>query len=129
MAVTRSLAAFVPASLVEERIQEAMRRGDFDDLPGAGRPLELDDDALVPPEVRIGYRILKNAGFLPPELLERREIADLEASIAGLADVEERKRALAKLAVLRMRLGARRGGGLARNACYARRILERLAGG
>jgi hypothetical protein len=126
--VSHSLAAFVPASLVEERIQEAMRRGDFGDLPGAGKPLELDDDALVPPEVRIGYRILKNAGFVPPEILERREIAALEASIDGLADLEERKRALAKLAVLRMRLGARRGGGLSRNAYYARRIIEKLAG-
>lgn len=124
-----ALASFVPAALVEERIQEAIRRGDFDDLPGAGRPLELDDDALVPPEVRIGYRILKNAGLVPPELLERREIADLEASIGALADFEERKRALARLAVLRMRLGAHRGSGLVRNARYVRRIVERLAGG
>jgi hypothetical protein len=123
--VSHALASFVPAALVEERIQEAIRRGDFDNLPGAGHPLELDDDALVPPEVRIGYRILKNAGLVPPELLERREIAELEFSLGGLADVEERKRALAKLAVLRTRLGAHRGGGLVRNAQYARRIVEK----
>jgi hypothetical protein len=126
--VSRSLPTSVPDSLVEERIQEAMRRGDFDDLPGAGRPLDLDDDALVPAEVRIGYRILKNAGLVPPEVLERREIAELEASTGAISDVEARKRALARLAVLRMRLGARRGGELSRSAYYARRIMEKLAG-
>jgi hypothetical protein len=115
-------------AVVEERIQEAMRRGDFHDLPGAGKPLDLDADPLVPPEVRVAYRILKNAGFVPPEVLERREIADLEAALAALEDVAERKRALARLAVLRTRLGARRARCLSRNAYYERKIVERLTG-
>jgi hypothetical protein len=126
------MSRFFPAlsveAVVEERIQEAMRRGDFDDLPGAGRPLDLDDDPLVPPEVRIAHRILKNAGFVPPEVLERREIADLEAALAELEDAAERKRALARLAVLRTRLGARRARCLALNAYYERKIVERLTG-
>jgi hypothetical protein len=126
--VSRYLPTFAVGSVVEERIQEALRRGDFDDLPGAGRPLDLDDAPLVPPELRVAYRILKNAGFVPPELLERREIAELEALVAGLADVEARKRALAKLAVLRTRLGARRGRNLALNAYYERKLVEKLAG-
>jgi hypothetical protein len=126
--VSRYLPTFAVGSVVEERIQEALRRGDFDDLPGAGRPLDLDDAPLVPPELRVAYRILKNAGFVPPELLERREIAELEALVAGLADVEARKRALAKLAVLRTKLGARRGRNLALNAFYERKLVEKLAG-
>jgi hypothetical protein len=118
------------AAVVEERIQEGMRRGDFDDLlPGAGKPLDLDDDALVPPELRIAYRVLRNAGVVPPEVIERREIAELEAAVAALDDAAERKRALARLAVLRTRLGARRARCLSRNACYERKIVERLAGG
>lgn len=120
--------AFAVDAVVEERIQEALRRGDFDDLPGAGRPLDLDDAPLVPPELRVAYRILKNAGFVPPEILERREIAELERAITGIADVEARKRALAKLAVLRTRLGARRGRNLALNAYYERKLVEKLAG-
>jgi hypothetical protein len=116
-------------TVVEERIQEALRRGDFDALPGAGQPLVLDDDPLVPPEVRVAYRILKNAGFVPPEVLARREIADLEAAVAGLADTAERKRALARLAVLRTRLGAPRARAVARNAYYERKIVARLTGG
>jgi hypothetical protein len=126
--VSRYVPAFAVDAVVEERIQEAVRRGDFDHLPGAGRPLDLDEPPLVPPELRVAYRMLKNAGFVPPEILERREIADLEAAIAGMADVAARKRALAKLAVLRTRLGARRGRNLALNAYYERKVIEKLAG-
>jgi hypothetical protein len=115
-------------AVVEERIQKAIRRGDFDDLPGAGKPLDLDDDPLVPPEVRIAHRILKNAGFVPREVLERRELADLEAALAGLEDAAERRRALARLAVLRTRLGARRARCVSLNAYYERKIVERLMG-
>jgi hypothetical protein len=60
--------------LIERRIDEARRRGAFDDLPGSGRPLELDDDRLVPGELRVAWRILKNAGFVPPEVEALRDI-------------------------------------------------------
>lgn len=49
--------------LAEKKIAEAAERGELDDLPGAGRPLALDDDALVPEEMRMANRILKNAGL------------------------------------------------------------------
>jgi hypothetical protein len=114
-------------AVAEERIQEAMRRGDFDNLPGAGRPLDLDDDPLVPPELRVANRILKNAGCVPPELIERREIAALEASLPDL-DEGARKRAIAKLAVMRMRLGPRSGLARGLGRFYERRIVEKLAG-
>jgi len=127
--VSRYAPVFSPDVLVEERIQEALRRGDFDNLPGAGRPLALDDDALVPPEVRLAYRILKNAGFVPPEVLERREIAELEHELAGIADAVARQHALTKLALLRTRLGLRRSRALSRNPYYERKIVAKLAGG
>jgi hypothetical protein len=127
--VSRYAPVFSPDALVEERIQEALRRGDFDNLPGAGRPLALDDDALVAPEVRIAYRILKNAGFVPPEVLERREIAELEDEIARLDDAAARQHALTKLALLRTRLGLRRSRAIARNPYYERKIVAKLAGG
>jgi hypothetical protein len=62
-------------------------------------------------------------------VLARREIADLETAVAGIAAAAERRRALARLAVLRTCLEAPRARALARNACYERRIAERLAGG
>ena len=49
--------------IAERKIVEALERGELANLPGEGRPLELDDDALVPEDLRLAYRILKNAGF------------------------------------------------------------------
>ena len=125
---TRFAPLFNADAVAEERIQEAMRKGAFDDLPGAGKPLELDDDRLVPAEVRVAYRILKNVGYVPPEVLQRREIADLEALLPSLGE-EERTRALLKLQLLRTRLGAQRSRTLHANAYYERKIVEKLAGG
>ena len=61
----------------ERHITEAQSKGEFDNLPGSGEPLILDDDSHVPPELRAGYRLLKNAGCLPPELEQRREAIQL----------------------------------------------------
>ncbi len=97
-------------AIAEERIAEAIRRGDLDNLPGAGKPLDLEGDPLVPEDVRAIYRILKNAGFVPPEVIERRELAELEAALPTITDADARSKALAKLALLRTRLGAHRGG-------------------
>ena len=69
--------------IVERKIAEAISRGELDNLPGAGRPLELDDDSLVPEDLRLAYRILKNAGFVPPEVETLNEIAALERLVTG----------------------------------------------
>ncbi len=115
-------------AIVEERIGEAMRRGEFTDLPGSGQPLELADDPLVPEDIRAINRVLKNAGFLPPEILDRREIASIESKLPAITTEAERSKALAKLAVLRTRLGGKRGRRLFANRRYARRIFEKLSG-
>ena len=49
----------------------------FDNLPGKGKPLRLDDDSRIAPHLRASYRILRNAGILPPEMQLRKEISDL----------------------------------------------------
>ncbi len=92
--------------LAEARIEEAIAQGVFDDLPGAGQLLRLDDDRLVPVELRCAYRILMNAGCVPPEDEARREVASLVALLATLDDDAVRRRTLAKLALLEMRLEA-----------------------
>ena len=53
----------------ERHILDAQKKGEFEHLPGNGKPLVLDDDSHVPPELRAGFRLLKNAGCLPPETL------------------------------------------------------------
>jgi hypothetical protein len=112
--------------IVEKRIQEALEKGEFDDLPGAGRPLELEYEPLVPPEVRMACRILKNAGIAPPEVVQRREMAELEALVAEMEHGEPRSRALQRLALLRTVLGTRRAAAL--RGRYASKILEKLSG-
>lgn len=64
--------------IAEERIREAMDMGFFDDLEYKGKPIEIKDDPFVPEELRIAYRMLKNAGFLPKEVELRKEIERLE---------------------------------------------------
>src|SRR5918999_5368996 len=87
--------------LVEQKLLEAVSRGEFDDLPGAGRPLSLDDDPLIPEDLRLAYRILKNAGFVPPEVETLNEIAALERLVT------KDSKAVRKLALLKARIEAR----------------------
>ncbi|CFQ97321.1 putative cytoplasmic protein [Yersinia frederiksenii] len=57
----------------ERHITKAQEKGELDNLPGNGKPLLLDDDSFIPVVVRVSYRLLKNAGYLPPELQDRQE--------------------------------------------------------
>ena len=77
-------------SIAERRIEESMAKGDFDDLPGRGKPLELEDDSHVPPELRMAYKVLRNAGCVPPELAERKEISNLADMLEHCEDEQER---------------------------------------
>lgn len=61
----------------ERHIIDAQQKGEFDNLAGSGEPLTLDDDSHVPQHLRAGYRLLKNAGYLPPELEMRKEAVEL----------------------------------------------------
>jgi hypothetical protein len=95
------------AALVERRIEEAVARGEFDNLPGAGRPLDLDDDLLVPEELRVAHRILKNSGYVPPEAQQLAEVNQLIAQIerdeiAPKEDSSKRRRLRALLIQLEM---------------------------
>ena len=87
--------------LAEQRISEAVSRGELDDLPGAGRPLDLSEDPLVPEDLRLAYRILKNAGFVPAEL-------------QSLNDEAARPGVLRKIELLREAASARRQTGASR---------------
>jgi Domain of unknown function (DUF1992). len=60
--------------IAEERIKEAMERGEFECEKYKGKPLDLREDPFVPEDLRVVYRILKNAGFLPKEVELRKEI-------------------------------------------------------
>ncbi len=94
--------------IVEERIKIALKNGDFDNLPGAGKPLEIADDSHIPEDLRLAYKILKNADCLPPEVELRKEIQKTEDLLAGMSDTAQKYRVIKKLNFLIMKLNTMR---------------------
>ena len=65
-------------SKAEDQIRRAMEEGQFDNLPGKGKPLRLDDNPFEDPEWRLAHHVLRSSGFTLPWIEARRE---LEAAI------------------------------------------------
>jgi len=78
--------------LVEDQIREAMARGEFANLPGAGKPLDLAENPYTPEELRLAYKILKDSGYAPLWIELHKEI---EADIAAADCLAENYRQLA----------------------------------
>jgi hypothetical protein len=114
--------------IAEQRMAKAVARGEFDNLPGAGRPLLLDDDALVPPELRVAYRMLRNAGYVPEEVRLLAELRSAEQLLAGAVGHEERAAAAARLHYLLGRLGTSRVLTLRSESQYFERLVSTLGG-
>ena len=116
--------------LAEERIREAMDRGEFDDLPGRGEPLELENDSHLPEDLRIAYKILKNADCLPPELQLRKEIHTTQQLLAGITDTQQKYKQLQKLNFLIMKLNLMRRVSplLEENQRYYAKVAEKMSG-
>ena len=72
--------------IVENRINEAMKEGVFDDLPGRGQPLNLDEYFSTPEDIRMAYSVLKNANCSPPEVQLMSEVSRLERAVAQTPD-------------------------------------------
>jgi hypothetical protein len=117
--------------IAEERILEAQRRGEFDNLPGHGKPLQLDDDSHVPEDLRLAYKVLKNADCLPPELELKREILTAEQMLGRITDEGEKYKQLKKLNFLVMKLNIMRKVPVSweENQRYMDKIVEKLGGG
>jgi DnaJ family protein C protein 28 len=68
-------------SLTEKKLREAIENGEFDDLPGKGEPIDLRENPFEDPDLRVVHRLLRNAGFAPAWIEERKDIdAELEAA-------------------------------------------------
>ena len=78
-------------SLIDQIMNKAQADGLMDNLPGQGQPLNLDDDAMVPDEYRLGHRMLKASGFAPPWIEARHDIDQERAELdRWLADANRR---------------------------------------
>jgi hypothetical protein len=70
--------------IAERKIEEAISRGEFDNLPCAGRPLHDDIDPLLPPEARMAWRILRNAEIQPAELARETRRRERRTALKAL---------------------------------------------
>ncbi|HLM60249.1 MAG TPA: DUF1992 domain-containing protein [Pyrinomonadaceae bacterium] len=80
------------SKVIDERIREAIEAGEFDNLEGAGKPLDLDDYFSTPEELRMGYSVLKSAKIVPEEVDRLKEIGELKEKIKSSADEAEKKK-------------------------------------
>ena len=114
--------------IADERIKEAQRAGAFDNLPGKGKPLHLEDLSWVPEDLRIGYLVLKNAHVLPPEAQLLKDIHTIEDLLKHVEDEGER-RALAKsiqFKLIRLDMLKRRSMPLRSIREYSRKLVDKL---
>ena len=77
--------------IVEALIREAQERGEFEDLPGKGKPIDLTSYFEMPEEVRVAQFMLKNAGMTLPEVQLLKEIAELKQLLEALVDEKKKQ--------------------------------------
>lgn len=116
-------------NIVEERIRRAQKRGLFENLTGAGKPLPRDVIGdTVSEDLRLSYRILKNADCLPAEVEVQKEIRRTEDLLAGMQETQARYQTLKKLNYLILKLNTIRNGSAALDVPqhYADKLVGRL---
>jgi hypothetical protein len=114
--------------IIEERIRRAQQKGEFENLAGSGKPLEFKDDGHVAEELRLAYKILKNADCLPAEIELKKEIKRTEELLSGMQDTAAKYRTLKKLNFLIMKLNSigNMPIGFEMPQKYSAKLLERL---
>ena len=97
--------------IVEERIKKAQKKGEFENLPGKGQPLP-EEDMNIPEDIRLAYKILKNADCIPPELEVKKEIRSTKELLSGMEETSEKYSVLKKLNLLIFKLNSMRSGSI-----------------
>lgn len=113
--------------IAEKRIAEAIERGEFKNLPGTGKPLVLENDSTIPDYLRMAYKVLSNAGFLPPELEERKEVSLIIDLLQDCEDEQLKYRQMEKLKLLMIKINSRRSRPIHIADAYYRQIVERIS--
>ncbi len=115
--------------IAERKISEAIREGKLETDSWKGKPLPKEDDRLIPPDLRMAYKILKNSGYLPPEIETKKEIQKLEELIAATEDEHVRLKQIKKLNLLMMKLNSMRNRPvhLEDQEDYYRKVVEKVS--
>ncbi len=116
------------AFIAEQKIAQAMQEKDLTSSKWKNKPLPLDDDRFVPEDLKMAYKLLKNSGYLPPEIEDRKEVKRLEDLIAATTDEHERVKQMKKLTVLLMKVEASRSfaSNIASQDEYYRKVVEKV---
>jgi hypothetical protein len=116
--------------IIESRIKKAQDEGAFENLPGSGQPLALEDDRHIPEDLRMAHKVLKNADCIPPEVQLRKEIRTTEDLLVGMTDTGQKYRTIKKLNFLILKLNALRNSSAAFDIPqrYYEGVAERLGG-
>ena len=114
--------------IIERRIKEAQERGEFDSLPGTGKPIQMEDDTRIPEDLRLAYKILKNADCLPPELELKKEIRQMEDLLAEIPDEKEKYRLIKKVnyKIMQLNLMGKRSPLLEETEIYYKKLVEKF---
>lgn len=117
--------------IAERRIAQAIEDGTLKTDGWENKPLPLDDDAFVPDDMKMAYKILKNSGYVPPEVETRKEIQRLEDLIEKTEDSHQRVKQMKKLDLLMMKIDAQRSrpSSIAHDDEYYRKIVEKIETG
>jgi hypothetical protein len=113
--------------IVEKKIKEAEERGEFENLLGRGRPLKLDDDSRIPADLRLAYKILKNADCLPPEIELQKEIRKMEDMLKNIPDEKERYLQIKRInfKIMKLNMMGRKSPLLEENQIYYSKLIEK----
>ena len=114
--------------IAEKRIRAALANGEFDDLPGEGQPLEMEDDRGVPEDLRLAYKILKNADCLPPELELKKEIRRMEDLLADIPDEREKYRQMRRInfKIMQLNMLGKKSPLFEEEQLYYKRLVEKF---
>ena len=88
--------------VAEDKIKTSMKNGDFDDLPGKGKPQRLEDLSMIPEDLRIAYKVLKNSGYLPEEAELQKELFSLEELLKYCSDEQDREEIKGRISVKKL---------------------------
>ena len=113
--------------LAERAIQEAQKRGEFEGLSGQGQPLPQESDPFMPETLRMAYKMLKNAGYVPEEIQAQREIRSLIECLEQETDESRKMRQIQKVQLFIAKAKIRHGGLLQEeNEKYFQKVVARV---
>ena len=126
--IVQALMIYALSLIAERKINQAIKDGELEVEGWHGKPLPSEDNSHIPPDLRMAYKLLKNSGYLPPEIEAKKEIQKLEELIASTEDEHARVKQLKKLNFLTLKLSTMRQRPIhLEQGEYHRKVVEKIS--